>query len=133
MLQRITYHKLKAGFSCTCSNAFELNVVNWCCIDTHPDYKVQSLLDRSVFQGMNCISRYELQVSKVASKVRCSSFLSVVDFQKQNTKALLYIFIDSVERSTKEKQRYSFSVDISVTMNLNTNPGLKAHPAPLVP
>lgn len=59
--------------------------------------------------------------------------MSVVDFQKQNTKALLYIFIDSVERSTKEKQRYSFSVDISVTMNLNTNPGLKAHPAPLVP
>lgn len=41
-LQRITYHKLKAGFSCTCSNAFELNVLNWCCIDTHPVYKVHS-------------------------------------------------------------------------------------------
>lgn len=69
----------------------------------------------------------------MASKVRCPSFLSVVDFQEQNTKAFLYIFIDSVERSTKEKQRYSFSVDIAVTMNLNTNPGLKAHPALLIP
>jgi hypothetical protein len=65
----------------------------------------------------------------VASKVRCPSFLSVLDFQEQNTKALLYIFIDSVERRTKEKQRYSFSVDISVTMNLNTKPWLESTPS----